>query len=69
MGSPYMSVGGTGDTLSGIVGALLARGVKPLEAAAAGVFINGKAGELASKKFKDALVATDLLEEISNAVR
>lgn len=68
-GSPYMSVGGTGDTLAGIAGALLARRIPPLEAAAAAAYINGKAGELASKKFKDALVATDLLEEIPNVFR
>lgn len=63
-GTPYMTIGGTGDTLAGIVGALLARGISPLEAAAAGAYINGKAGEFASKKFKDSLIATDLLDEI-----
>ena len=63
-----MTIGGTGDTLAGIVGALLARGISPLESAAAGAYINGKAGELASKKFKDALVATDVIEEIRNVI-
>ena len=67
-GTPYMTAGGTGDTLAGIVGALLARGIIPLEAAAAGAYINGKAGELASKKFKDSLIATDLIDEISNVI-
>ncbi|MCH7605258.1 NAD(P)H-hydrate dehydratase [Patescibacteria group bacterium] len=64
-GSPYLSGGGTGDTLAGIVGALLARGVNPLEAAAAAAYINGKAGEIAAKKLKESLVATDLIEAIS----
>ena len=67
-GTPYMTIGGTGDTLAGIVGALLARGISPLEAAAAGAYINGKAGEFASKKFKDSLIATDLIEEIRNVI-
>lgn len=67
-GTPYMTIGGTGDTLAGIVGALLARGISPLEAAAAGAYINGRAGELASKKFKDALIATDVVEEIPHVI-
>ncbi|MBI2098554.1 MAG: NAD(P)H-hydrate dehydratase [Candidatus Wildermuthbacteria bacterium] len=69
-GTPYMTVGGTGDTLAGILGALLARGgIAPLEAAAAAAYINGKAGELASKKFKDSLIATDVINEISSVIR
>jgi len=67
-GSPYMSVGGTGDTLAGTVGAMLARDIDPLTAAAAGAFINGKAGELAVAKFKDALVATDLIDAIPEVI-
>jgi NAD(P)H-hydrate epimerase len=67
-GTPYMTIGGTGDSLAGIVGALLARGIPPLEAAAAGAYINGKAGEFASKKFKDSLIATDLIDEISRVI-
>lgn len=67
-GSPYMTVGGTGDTLAGVIGALLARGIAPLEAAAAGAYINGKAGEAAAKKFKDAMIATDLIEEIPHVI-
>ena len=67
-GTPYMTAGGTGDCLAGIIGALLARGISPLEAAAIGAYINGKAGELASKKMKDSLIATDLLEEIPHVI-
>ena len=43
-GSPYMSVGGTGDTLAGICGALVSRKIDPFIAAQAAVYINGKAG-------------------------
>lgn len=67
-GSAYMTIGGTGDTLAGVIGALLARGITPLEAAAAGAYINGRAGELASKKLKDGLIATDIIEEIPSVI-
>ena len=67
-GSPYIAKGGCGDTLAGIAGALLARGVKPFEAGQAAAFINGKAGELAAKKLKDSLTATDFIEEISKVI-
>ena len=68
-GSPYLSKGGTGDTLSGICGALLARGVDPFLAAKASTFINGKAGELAGEKLKESLLPTDLINEISNVLK
>lgn len=68
-GSPYMSGGGLGDTLAGITGALLARGMEPLKAAAAGAYINGKAGELAAKEKGESLVATDLIDAIPEVIR
>lgn len=68
-GTPYLSKGGTGDTLAGICGALLARGIDPFLAAQAGVFINGKAGELATKKYKQSLLATDLIESIPEVIK
>lgn len=67
-GTPYMTVGGTGDTLAGICGALMARGIAPFIAAQAGVFINGKAGEIATKKLKEGLTATDLIEAIPEVI-
>jgi NAD(P)H-hydrate epimerase len=68
-GSPYMAVGGTGDVLAGICGALMAKKVKPLLAAQAGVFINGRAGEIAAKKFKEGLTATDVLNAIPEVIK
>lgn len=44
-GTPFMTKGGFGDVLSGIVGALLARGAGMFEAAHIGAYISGKAGE------------------------
>jgi len=63
-GSGYMTKGGCGDTLAGICGALMARGISPFLAAQVGAFINGKAGELAAEREKEGLLATDLIEAI-----
>ncbi len=63
-GSPYMTVGGCGDTLAGICGALMARNINPFEAAQAAAFINGKAGEMVAQKRKEGLMATELIEAI-----
>jgi len=68
-GSPFMTKGGFGDCLAGICGALLARGVKPLEAASAGAYINGQAGELAAKKFGEGLLASDIFEYIPKVIK
>jgi len=67
-GSPLLTVGGTGDTLAGVAGALMARGLSPLEAGQAAAYINGLAGELAGKKLGESLTATDLIEEIPNVL-
>ncbi len=67
--TPAMTVGGTGDVLSGVVAGMLSKNHNPTEAAAAAVFINGKAGMLAQKKYGLHIVATDLLEFISDAMK
>jgi NAD(P)H-hydrate epimerase len=63
-GSGYMSKGGCGDTLAGICGALLARGIDPFLTAQAGAYINGKAGEIVAQRKKEGLLATDLIKAI-----
>ncbi len=63
-GSAYMTKGGMGDTLAGLVGALLARGIDIFTAACAAAYINGKAGELAAKEFGEGVLASDLIEKI-----
>lgn len=63
-GSPYMSVGGTGDTLAGICGALMARRIDPFEAAQAAAYINGKAGEIAAQRLKEGISATEVIKAI-----
>jgi len=63
-GNPGMTVGGTGDVLSGIVGTFLAQGADPFEAAVAGAFINGAAGDFVQNEKGYHMVPTDLLEWI-----
>jgi len=63
-GNPGMTVGGTGDVLSGIVGALLCQGHDPFHAACAGAFINGAAGDFVYLERGYHMAATDLIEKI-----
>ncbi|MEM2103419.1 MAG: NAD(P)H-hydrate dehydratase [Candidatus Bathyarchaeia archaeon] len=63
-GNPGMTVGGTGDVLSGIAAAFLAQNVDPFEAAAAAAFTNGAAGDFVYKAKGYHMVASDLLEYI-----
>jgi hydroxyethylthiazole kinase-like uncharacterized protein yjeF len=63
-GNPGMTVGGTGDVLSGLVAGLMAQGVDSFRAAVAGAFVNGAAGDLAEEEYGDHLVPTDILEHI-----
>lgn len=65
-GTPYMTKGGTGDTLAGILGSLIAQNNSLFNSACAAAYINGKAGELTKKKIS--LTATDLLEKISKII-
>ncbi len=64
----YITKGGCGDTLAGICGALMARGVDPFFAAQAGAFINVKAGQIAEQGKKESLLATDLINAIPKVI-
>jgi len=60
--NPALATAGTGDVLAGTIAGLLAQGLEPGEAAAAGVYLHGLAGELMSQRYGDAGgLAGDLL--------
>ncbi len=68
-GNPGMATAGNGDVLTGIIGGLIAQGLKPTEAAVAGVFLHGRAGDLASlQRGQRSLVATDLIDRMGDAM-
>jgi hydroxyethylthiazole kinase-like uncharacterized protein yjeF len=63
--NPALASGGTGDVLSGIIGALLAQGLKPGPAARLGVYLHGAAGETLRDRIGDAgLLASDLPDAV-----
>ena len=64
-----MTVGGTGDVLSGLVAGILARNRNPLESAVAASYINGIAGKLVQKKNGLHMVATDLIDAIPHVMK
>ena len=64
-----MTVGGTGDVLSGLVAGLLSKNRNAIESAAAASYVNGMAGKLAQKKHGFHIVATDLIDNISSAMK
>ena len=67
--TPCMTVGGTGDVLSGLVAGLLSRNRNTLESAAAAAFINGLAGAESQKKLGLHMTSMDLLDEIPYVMR
>ena len=62
--NPGMTVGGTGDVLSGIVSGLMAQNVDSFEAAVAGAFVNGAAGNYVANEIGYHMVATDIIDWI-----
>ncbi|HEX5467267.1 MAG TPA: NAD(P)H-hydrate dehydratase [Candidatus Limnocylindrales bacterium] len=68
--NPALASGGTGDVLSGTIGALLAQGLASFEAACLGVYLHGAAGEAIRDRFGDSgLLASDLPDEVARARR
>ena len=64
-GNNGMSTGGSGDVLDGIIGALVAQGLEPYDAAALGVYIHGLAGDIASKKLSEySVMASDIIDAL-----
>lgn len=69
-GDSAMAKSGTGDILSGVIGGLLARGIDMFDAAVAGAYICGMAGERAAENSNEYTVsALDIVDEIAAAVK
>ncbi|MBP1909659.1 NAD(P)H-hydrate dehydratase [Methanolobus bombayensis] len=66
-GNAGMTVGGTGDVLTGITGALFAVN-DAMDAASCAVFINGSAGDLAFEERGNGLLATDIIDRITDVI-
>lgn len=66
-GNPGMATGGSGDVLAGIIGALVAQGMTPYDAAACGVYLHGAAGDRAAARLSQhSLLPSDVIEELPN---
>ena len=67
-GNSGMATGGSGDVLTGIIGGMLAAGMKPFDAAAMGVFLHGRCGDAAAKDLGEASVmAGDLVQYLGKS--
>ena len=67
-GNPGMATGGSGDVLTGLIGALLGQGLEPFEAACLGVHLHGLAGDRAADELgQRSMIASDLVEYLSDA--
>ncbi|MCH8324197.1 MAG: NAD(P)H-hydrate dehydratase [Thaumarchaeota archaeon] len=66
---PAMTVGGTGDVLSGLVAGILSKNRNALESAAAATYINGLAGKLVQKKLGLHMTSMDLIDAIPQVMK
>jgi NAD(P)H-hydrate epimerase len=71
LSAPALATAGTGDTLSGTIAALLARGLEPFAAACAGALAGARAGRLAAARLgaPEGVVATDVSAQLPAALR
>jgi NAD(P)H-hydrate epimerase len=68
--TPALATAGTGDVLSGLIGALLAKGMDPFEAACAGVFAHARAGRAAADRIgADHVIAGDVIDALPQGLR
>jgi NAD(P)H-hydrate epimerase len=69
-GNPGMATGGTGDVLGGLIAALIAQQLETFAAARLGVYLHGRAGDLARQRVGEvSLIASDLLDFLPAAFR
>lgn len=64
-GNPALAKGGSGDVLTGIIGSLLAQGLKPVEAAKLGAYLHGLSADMLSEKMSmTGILPTDIIENL-----
>ncbi len=63
-GNQGMTVGGTGDTLSGVIGALMSKGMNVFNASRVGTYITCRAGDKAFDEVKWGLIPEDIIEKV-----
>ena len=69
-GNPGMASAGTGDVLTGMIGALLSRGADPLSSALASVYLHGLAGDAAADAFTEhSMIAGDVVDQIGPTLK
>ncbi|BDD87132.1 NAD(P)H-hydrate dehydratase [Desulfofustis limnaeus] len=68
-GNPGMAAGGMGDVLSGMIGSLLCQGLNPTVAAAAAVFLHGRAGDELYARIGQGFSATELARNIPHCLQ
>lgn len=69
-GNPGMAVGGSGDVLAGIIVSLCGQGIAPLEAAACGAWLHGKAGDLCAAEIGQyGMLPTDMLNVLPRLMK
>ncbi len=69
-GNSALATAGSGDVLSGHVGALLAAGITPFDAARLGAYLHGRAGDMYAAEWgQDGLTASDLAKWLSKSMR
>jgi NAD(P)H-hydrate epimerase len=67
-GAPALATAGTGDVLSGVIGAYLSKGVDPFTAACAGAFVHARAGRLAERTIgAEGVIAGDVIALLPRA--
>ena len=67
-GAPALATAGTGDVLSGVIGAYLSKGMDPFDAACAGVFVHARAGRLAARTIGiEGVIASDVIALLPRA--
>lgn len=67
--TPAMTVGGTGDVLSGLVAGMLSKNRNPLESAVTATYINGQAGKIVQRNVGLHMTSMDLIDVLPQAMK